>query len=235
MSGSYSVLSPHLSALGVTGMASIEEQGTTLDEALGKALQRIGLPREEVQVEILEESRKLFGLFGTQRVKIRVTYDPRPARVRAAADLLQNILTRMGIEAQVEGVERNGDVHLSMYTDNSGLLIGRRGQTIDALQYLVNRIVNKDASEKVRVILDTEQYQERREERLKRLAQRMAAHVKTTGQSAVMPPLNARDRRIIHLTLQEDGGVRTTSMGGGTLRKVLISPHRMDRSHGHEA
>lgn len=216
-------------------MASIEEQGKTLDEAVSKALQRIGLPRDEVHVEILEKSRRFFGFLGTQRVKIRLTYDPRPARVRAAVAVLQNIIVRMGVDARVEGGERNGDVHLNMYTDNSGLLIGRRGQTIDALQYMVNRIVNKDPGQKVRIILDTAHYQERREDRLKRLAQRIAAQVKSTGQTAVMPPLNARDRRIIHLALQEDGEVRTTSMGGGMLRKVVISPQRMDRSHSREA
>lgn len=217
------------------GMAFIEEEGRTLDDAVSKALQRIGLPRDAVQVEVLEQRRKLFGLFGTPHAKVRLTYDARSAQLRAAIELLQNLLTRMGIEARVDGVERNGEVHLNIRTDDSGLLIGRQGQTIDALQYLVNRIVNRDGSEGVRIILDTEHYQERREDRLTRLAQRLAAQVKSTGQAAVMAPLNARDRRIIHLALQADREVSISSKGDGALRKVLISPRRGERGQRREA
>jgi spoIIIJ-associated protein len=216
-------------------MAFIEEEGRTLDDAVSKALQRIGLPRDAVQVEVLEQRRKLFGLFGTPHAKVRLTYDARSAQLRAAIELLQNLLTRMGIEARVDGVERNGEVHLNIRTDDSGLLIGRRGQTIDALQYLVNRIVKRDGSEGVRIVLDTEHYQERREDRLTRLAQRLAAQVKSTGQAAVMAPLNARDRRIIHLALQADREVSTSSKGDGALRNVLISPRRGERGQRREA
>ncbi len=210
-------------------MAAIEEQGRTLDEAVSKALQRIGLPRSEVRVEILEQRRKLFGLLGTPHVKIRVTYDTTSTRMRAATDILQSILVRMGIEARIEGVERNGDLYLNISTSDSGLLIGRRGRTIDALQYLVNRMVNKEPGDTVRIILDTERYQQRRDDRLKRLAERVAAQVKSTGRSAVMAPLNARERRIIHVALQEDKEVSTSSKGEGALREVLISPRRMER------
>jgi len=216
-------------------MAAIEEQGRTLDEAVSKGLQRLGLSHSEVRVEVLEESRKFFGLFGTTHIKVRLTYDVLAARLRAATAILQDILTRMGIEARVEGTERNGNMSLNIVTNDSGLLIGRRGQTIDALQYLVNRLVNKEASDLVRVTLDIAHYQERREHHLKELAQRLAARVKTTGQTAVMAPLNARDRRIIHQALQEDGEVRTTSKGEGALRKVLISPRRMEQSQSREA
>jgi spoIIIJ-associated protein len=216
-------------------MAAIEEQGRTLDEAVRRGLQRLGLLRDEVDVEVLEEHRKFFGLLGSPRVKVRLTYDARAARLRAATAILQNILTRMGIEAQIEGVERNGHMYLDIATNDSGLLIGRRGQTIDALQYLVNRLVSKEAGEPGRVTLDIAHYQERREHHLKRLAQRLAARVKTTGQTAVLAPLNARDRRIIHQALQEDGKVRTSSKGEGELRQVLISPHRMEQSQSREA
>lgn len=216
-------------------MAAIEEQGRTLDEAVSKALERLGLPRCAVHVEVLEEKRKFFGLLGTPHVKIRLTYDAKAARLRAATAILQNILARMGIAARVDGVERHGSICLNVATADSGLLIGRRGQTIEALQYLVNRLVNKEADDPVQVALDIAHYQERREHHLKRLAQRLAARVKTTGQTAVMAPLNARDRRIIHRALQEDGEVRTTSKGEGVLRQVLISPRRLEQSQRREA
>ena len=235
MRWSCSVLGSHLSALGVTGMAAIEEEGRTLDEAVGKALQRIGLPRSEVQVEVLEERRRLFGLLGRPYVKIRVTYDTRSVRMRVATDTLQSIMVRMGIEGHIEGVERNGDLYLNISTGDSALLIGRRGRTIDALQYLINRMVNKAPGDTVHIMLDIEHYQERREDRLKRLAKRMAAQVKSTGRTAVMASLNAHERRIIHVALQEDKEVSTSSKGEGALREVLISPRRMERRPSREA
>ena len=216
-------------------MAAIEEQGRTLDEAISKALQRIGLPRSEVQVEILEQRRKFFGLLGKPRVKIRLTYDTRSARMRAATEILQSLLVHMGIEARIEGIEQNGELYLNIATGDSGLLIGRRGRTIDALQYLVHRMVNKEPGDTVHIMLDTEHYQQRREDRLKRLAKRMAAQVKSTGRTAVMASLNARERRIIHVALQEDKEVSTSSKGEGALREVLISPRRMERRPSREA
>jgi spoIIIJ-associated protein len=154
--------------------------------------------------------------------------------MHTATDLLEKMLARMSIHARVEGSERHGEVYLNIQSEDSGLLIGRRGQTIDALQYLVNRMVNRDADAAVRIVLDTEHYQERREERLTRLAQRLAAQVKSTGRAAVMAPLNARDRRIIHLALQGDREVSTSSKGEGALRKVLIAPRRIERSQSRE-
>lgn len=215
-------------------MAFIEDEGRTLEEAVSKGLQRIGLPRDEVKVEVLEHSRKFFGLLGTPHIKVRLTYETRSAKLHTATDLLQKMLAHMGIHARVEGSERHGEAYLNIQSDDSGLLIGRRGQTIDALQYLVNRMVNRDADAAVRIVLDTEHYQERREERLTRLAQRLAAQVKSTGRAAVMAPLNARDRRIIHLALQADREVSTSSKGEGALRKVLIAPRRSERSQSRE-
>lgn len=215
-------------------MAFIEDEGRTLEEAVSKGLQRIGLPRDEVKVEVLEHRRKFFGLLGTPHIKVRLTYETRSAKLHTATDLLQKMLAHMGIHARVEGSERHGEAYLNIQSDDSGLLIGRRGQTIDALQYLVNRMVNRDADAAVRIVLDTEHYQERREERLTRLAQRLAAQVKSTGRAAVMAPLNARDRRIIHLALQADREVSTSSKGEGALRKVLIAPRRSERSQSRE-
>ncbi|RMF83899.1 MAG: protein jag [Nitrospinota bacterium] len=208
-------------------MEWIEEQGKTLDEAVEKALQKIGRSRDEVEVEVLEETKKLFGLFGNSMVRVRVSYNHRKSRLQEAEEVLQNILERMHIEGEVKGTEKDGVIYLSIYSNHGGLLIGKHGQTIDALQYIVNRIVNKYPRERVQVILDTENYKGKREERLRKMAHKLASRAKSTGRPVVLPPMNAHDRRIIHLTLQDDQAIKTMSKGEGALRRVVISPRQL--------
>jgi spoIIIJ-associated protein len=206
-------------------MEWIEEQGKTLDEALEKALQKIGRSREEVQVEVLEETtKKLFGLFGSQMVRIKVSYNHQKSRVQEAEEILRHILQLMQIDGVVKSAKKEGAIYLNIVSPHGGLIIGRHGQTIDALQYLMDRMVNKYPRERVRVIVDTENYQEKRAERVQRLARKLASQVKNTGRAVVVSPMNAHDRRIIHLTLQEDKEIKTTSRGDGLMRKVVISP-----------
>lgn len=208
-------------------MEWIEEQGKTLDEALEKALQRIGRAKEEVKVEILEQTnKKFFGLFGNQIVRIKVAYNNQKSRVQEAEEVLKTILQLMDIDCIVQGTEKNGTIYLNIVSNQGGLIIGRHGQTIDALQYIVDRMVNKYPRERMRIILDTENYQEKRQERVQRLARKLASQVKSTGRPAIVSPMNSHDRRIIHMTLQEDKQVRTSSRGEGLLRKIVIAPRQ---------
>jgi spoIIIJ-associated protein len=115
---------------------------------------------------------------------------------------------------------------LNIKGDGSGLLIGRKGQTLDALEYLVNKIVHKGAEDKKRIVVDTENYRSRREESLVNLAQRLAEKAKRMGRPVTISPMSAHDRRIIHLALQEDKALRTWSTGTGLYRKIIISPEK---------
>jgi spoIIIJ-associated protein len=120
--------------------------------------------------------------------------------------------------------EDPGTIVLQVSGDSSGLLIGRRGQTLEALEYMVNRIIGRDGETPVRVMLDVERYRERRREYLDTLAKRLAAKAQQTGRVVTLNPMSPRDRRIVHLALQGDTAVSTRSQGEGHYRKLLIIP-----------
>ncbi len=132
----------------------------------------------------------------------------------------------LGIEAGVDLQEEPERILLNIKGDGSGLLIGRKGQTLDALEYLINKIVHKDAEDKKRIVVDTENYRSRREESLVRLAQRLGEKAKRLGRPVTISPMSAHDRRIIHLALEQDKTLRTRSTGTGLYRKIVISPEK---------
>jgi spoIIIJ-associated protein len=130
------------------------------------------------------------------------------------------------VEATVDLKEESERILLNIKGDGSGLLIGRKGQTLDALEYLINKIVHKGAEDKKRIVVDTENYRLRREDSLVQLAQRLAEKAKRLGRPVTISPMSAHDRRIIHLALQDDKTLRTWSTGSGLYRKVIISPEK---------
>jgi len=137
--------------------------------------------------------------------------------------ILKTLLDEMGIECEIRSEIAEGNIYLTVKTPNAGLLIGRRGRTLNAIQHILNCIVNRSSLVKRRVIVDAEQYRERREEILVNLAHKLASRVKTTGQEVVVEPMNPQDRRIIHLALQSDEAVTTFSRGEGSFRSVVIT------------
>jgi spoIIIJ-associated protein len=221
-------------------MKSVETDGKTVEEAISKACEELKALPEELDVEVLTNSSSGFlGLVGTKRAQIRATRkdtstlvpkDVGLASSNAAAEIakktLQDLLGLLGIEAGVELREEPDRILLNIQGDGSGLLIGRKGQTLDALEYLINKIVHKGAEDKKRIVVDTENYRSRREESLARLALRLAEKAKRLGRPVTISPMNAHDRRLIHLALQDDKTLRTRSTGTGLYRKVVISPEK---------
>lgn len=198
-----------------------EQEGTTVEEAMESALQELGVTRDKVRVTVLSEAKKsLFGLV-SKPAKVRVSL--REDISSTPEGILSTILNQMGIESQVESRISDGNIYLDIKTPNAGLVIGRRGRTLDAMQHILNCIVNRSSLVKRRIIVDTEQYRERREEILVNLAQKLASRVKSTGQEVVVDPMNPQDRRIVHLALQDDGEVTTFSRGEGSFRSVVIT------------
>lgn len=198
-----------------------EQEGTTIEEAMENALQELGVTRDQVRVTVLREAKKsLFGLV-SKPAKVRVSL--REDISSTPEGILSTILNQMGIESQVESRISDGNIYLDIKTPNAGLVIGRRGRTLDAMQHILNCIVNRSSLVKRRIIVDTEQYRERREEILVNLAQKLASRVKSTGQEVVVDPMNPQDRRIVHLALQDDGEVTTFSRGEGSFRSVVIT------------
>lgn len=146
--------------------------------------------------------------------------------VTTAKQALQAILKTLQVEYTIEVKKREDQILLNIHCDNENFLIGRRGTTLDAVQYLVNRIANKHAKEKIQVVLDTSNYRVNRMQRLQKLAIRLSRRVKMTGKPVTVSPMNPHDRRIIHLTLQDDPAVKTLSKGSGFMRRITISSNR---------
>ncbi len=149
-----------------------------------------------------------------------------------AKEILEGLLKGMGIPALVSAKEIEDYISLEITTPDSALVIGRKGKTLEALQYLVNLIINKGkpgippkaGEERIKVILDTEGYREKRKARLIELAKRLAERVKEEDTEVFLEPMNPYERRIIHTTLAEDPDVETKSVGEGMERQVVISP-----------
>ncbi len=147
-----------------------------------------------------------------------------------AMQLLEGILARMGFSARVEGDETPDAIVLKIIGDKDGLIIGKKGQNLDAIQYIVNKAVRRSASDRKKIIIDSEEYRTRREESLRTTAIRAAEKVKKTKKPATLGPMNARDRRIIHLAIQNDKTLTTKSRGEGEYRKVVIMPAPLENT-----
>ncbi|AEG62099.1 RNA-binding cell elongation regulator Jag/EloR [Desulforamulus ruminis] len=206
-------------------MKVVEKVGKTIDEAIELGLQEFGVLRDEVIIEVLEEpSKGLFGLIGSRPAKVKLTLKDNPSR--RVNRFLSDVFKSMDLPVEVSITEREQMIHVNMEGPDLGVLIGRRGETLDSLQYLVNLIVNKDQEVRHKVILDVEGYRQRREETLQKLASRLADKAKQRGRSVVLEPMNSQERRIIHTALQGRDDIYTFSEGEEPFRKIIISPKK---------
>ncbi|GAF25758.1 predicted RNA-binding protein [Moorella thermoacetica Y72] len=220
------MVSPSPAASGKGGnqrqMKEIEVSGKTVEEAIENALKSLGAKREEVEISILEEGSKGFlGLLGSRQARVKVVLPDSPEKV--INDFLSKVLADMQIEAGIEIRPREGYYFVSFHGKDLGILIGRRGETLDALQYLTNLAVNRILQNKIRIILDVEGYRKRREQTLINLARRLSNRVKETGNRIVLEPMNPQERRVIHTALQNDSQILTFSEGQEPNRKVVIA------------
>ncbi|MDD4572426.1 MAG: protein jag, partial [Clostridia bacterium] len=203
-------------------MKVVEKVAKTIDEAIELGLQEFGVLRDEVIIEVVKEpSKGLFGLIGSRPAKIKLTLKDNP--VRRTDRLLQNIFNAMEIPVEVNIKEQDQVLNVSIEGPDLGVLIGRRGETLDALQYLINLAINKNQEQRRKVILDVEGYRHRREETLQKLAIRLADKAKQRGRSVVLEPMNSQERRIIHTALQGRDDIYTFSEGEEPFRKIIIS------------
>jgi spoIIIJ-associated protein len=213
-------------------MQTYEFEGKTTEEAIEKASRELDIPGEELDIEIIEPgSAGIFGLVGTRKTKIRVNMQQDETgdangKLEEAKKTLEDILLRMPVETTVMAEQSDGRIELRIEGDTSGLLIGRKGKTLDALQYIVNRIINKTSEEKVRVVVDSENYRQRRIDTLTQLALKIGDKTKKLRKPLTTNPLNPHDRRIIHLALKNDEKLDTRSRGEGLLKKVVIIPKK---------
>jgi spoIIIJ-associated protein len=216
-------------------MDTFEFEGKTTEEAIENACRQLNLKKDEVDIEIVEPgSAGIFGLVGGRKAKIIVSTakgsGETPDNINGLAvakAALENILALIPVEETTVNAEQiDGTISLNIKGDTSGLLIGRKGRTLDALQFIVNKIVNKTLEKRAQVVIDSENYRERRRDSLIEMALRMGDRAKKTRKSVATNILNPHDRRIVHLTLRDDKGLDTKSRGEGILKKVLIIPKR---------
>jgi spoIIIJ-associated protein len=210
-------------------MSVLEFEEKTLEDAIALACQKLKLPREQLEIEIISKgSSGIFGIVGAKKAKIRVS--PKTLSLEGAAErgkeILTEILRHVDLPTVIESEVREDQICLNIISNGTGLLIGKRGKTLGAIQHLVTKILHREVGENVTVIVDTENYRSKRETSLTELAQQLSEKVKKTRRSLTTGPMNAQDRRIIHLALKEDLEVRTKSKGEGNLRRVVIYPVR---------
>lgn len=196
--------------------------GRTVEDAVLSATIQLAVPRDRLEIEILEEPVKgLFGVFGGKDAKIKASVEQ--SSVDKAKDFLSKVLDKMGLEPVLDIKEEDNVITVNVSGPKMGVLIGHRGETLDSVQYLTSLVVNKNSDKYKRVLLDTENYRSKREETLKRLAKRLANKVYKTGRKFTLEPMNPFERRIIHSTLQKDPNVTTYSEGSEPYRKVVIT------------
>jgi spoIIIJ-associated protein len=237
--------------------AQLEMIAPTIEEAVEKGLEELGLSEDRVEIEVLDEgSRGLFSIGGRQaRVRLTVkgaqpAEGTRPERKAAprkpqtpasSADIdnamsiakatVSELLERMSIQAKVEvgmGEEdetgQQPPIVVDIFGDDLSILIGRRAETLDALQFITRMIVGKEIGRSVHLLVDVENYRVRRERNLRQLAQRMASQALKTGRKQMLEPMPPNERRIIHIELRDNADVVTESTGEEPRRKVTISP-----------
>jgi spoIIIJ-associated protein len=219
-------------------MENLEICGKTVKEATRKALTQLNVGLDEVEITVLNEGKSgILGL-GAEEAKIAVRLlEPETVGDKEALEgakiILQNILAKMGVQASISVKQQNAGINgdeephpvvLNVEGSDLGVLIGRRGQTLDALQYLTRLIISRQIQSKIPVIVDVEDYKQRRYEDLRTLALNVAEQVKASKRSFRLEPMPAFERRIIHLTLAGDPDLTTESLGEGESRKVVVMP-----------
>lgn len=202
---------------------TVEKKGKSVDEAIKAALEELGCEIDDVSVEILEEpSKRLLGFIGSKPAVVKVSLIEKPQN--EALRVVEELLKKMKIEYQIDSVEwENGVTRINIVGKDMGLLIGRKGETLNALQFIAGLMVNRKRDQKMRIILDVEDYRKKREQSLEALALRLSDKVKQTQKNVIMRPMNPQERRIVHTILQEDPQLVTYSLGEEPNRKVVIA------------
>lgn len=206
-------------------MKTIEKNGKTVDEAVSKALDELGVKKDDVEIEVLDEGSKGFlGIIGGRNAVVRVTY--KTDYVKIAHSFVSGILNKMNLDFVIQIEKKASTLNINISGPKLGLIIGNRGETLDSLQYLTSLAVNKHAeadNEHVKIFIDAENYRQKRQETLVNLARKLSHTVRKTGKRIELEPMNAYERRVIHCALEADRFVETYSLGDEPNRKVVIT------------
>jgi spoIIIJ-associated protein len=201
---------------------SVVKTGKSIEEAISLALNELNADENDVYIDVIDEGNKgIFGFIGNKMAKVRVTL--RESSADIAKSFLLDVLDRMNIDAEIEVEETEESLLLRIQGKDVGIIIGRRGETLDSLQYLTSLVVNKHQEYFKRVTVDIENYRKKREETLIALANRLAERVVKYNKNITLEPMNPYERRIIHSSLQDHSYIETYSIGDEPNRKVVIT------------
>ncbi len=207
----------------------IEISAKTVSEAITEACRKFGVTSDKLDYQIVEEGSAGFLGIGSKPAVIKAAVKVEEISVEEVAkNFLRDVFEAMNMEVAVDVKydEEGRKMDIDLAGDEMGVLIGKRGQTLDSLQYLVSLVVNKESDEYVRVKVDTEDYRQRRKETLENLAKNIAYKVKKTRRPVSLEPMNPYERRIIHSALQNDKYISTHSEGDEPFRKVVVTYKR---------
>ena len=202
-------------------MQEIQVSAKTEEKAIEEAVRRLNVSSaDELNIEVVEKAAKGFLGFGSKDAVIKASVKFNPEKV--AKEFLREMFVAMGIIVNIETELKEKQLLINLSGSDMGILIGKRGQTLDSIQYLVNLVVNKGDAPYLSITIDTENYRQRRKETLESLAYNLAKKVKQTGKKVVLEPMNPYERKVIHSTLQNHPSVITRSEGKDPYRRVII-------------
>ena len=206
-------------------MRQVTATGPSVNEAVNSALKELQATKDEVEITIVDEGKKgVFGIFGSRPaiVKVAVIINP----IEEGVKFLKSIGEKMGTNVEVEVVSDGKNTEYKLKGDKIAVMIGKRGQTLNSIQYLTQLVVNRYSEQYINVIVDAEDYRKRRTETLTQLAERLADKAVRTGQKVALEPMPSYERKIIHTALAENKKVKTFSNGNDPHRYLVIVPNR---------
>jgi spoIIIJ-associated protein len=211
-------------------MSWVEASGATTEEATREVLKQLSAEAQRVEIEVLDSGSKGFlGIIGNKQARVRARLKLTPEMT--ITEFLEQVIKVIGLDVKFQIIPGEENWKVNFEGRDVRLLIGRRGETLNSLQLLTSLAINKRLDNKVRLVMDAEGYRERREETLRKLAVRLTERVRRTMREVVLEPMTPNERRVIHVALQDNPWVTTSSTGDDPYRKVVISPKRMNEKH----
>ena len=229
-------------------MPEIEIKGKTIEEAIDKGIRHLGCERKDAEIKILDEgSSGLFGLMGSKPATVLISADPLKCSNLMSSDeskadikklcakaetVLTDILNRMGIGLKSIGSSlEDKTVNLRIFADSGSFVIGKNGQTLDALEYITQILVNDNLHSRIKTNIDCENYRAKQINKLTLLADKAVDYVSRTGKIYRFEPMSAKERKIIHTYLQDNSKIESFSEGEGALRKVGVKPSKKTHTY----
>jgi spoIIIJ-associated protein len=199
--------------------------GTTVEEAVKSALAQLQTTKERAEITIVDEGKRgVFGIFGSRPAIVKVVQKPDP--IEEGRKFLLNVSEKMGAPIEIEVVGEGRNIQFILTGEKIALLIGKRGQTLNSLQYLTQLVINRFSEQYINILLDAEDYRQRRNDTLIQLAERLAQKALRTGQSVALEPMPSYERKVIHTALAENKRIKTYSSGNDPHRHLVISPNK---------